>query len=447
MNVAIMKTKAEQTFSETFERVSSKLPGGETVHSARKEAIGRFGALGLPHRRIEEWKYTDLRNQLKTVSPPAVSDETSLTIADVIVALGPLAQLDAHRVVFVNGHHRPELSTTGSLDGFEVASLAGALASGQDKIAQGLVQTSGPDSDAVLALNTAYMTDGALVRIAAGAELGKPVIIAHVRAGSEERLSTVRNIVNVGAGARATVIEAYVGLPGVAEAGQTNAVTEVSVANEAHVNHVKCIADTGSVTHLANAMVSIGTGANYRIFQHTQGAGLVRNQSFVTFAGEDAKLDLSGSFLAHGAQHVDTTLVVDHAVPSCESRELFKGVLNGQARGIFQGKIIVRQVAQKTDGKQMAQVLMLSPDSEFDSKPELEIYADDVVCGHGSTVAEIEEDLLFYCQSRGIPTAQAKVLLTESFVGEAIEQVEDEDVREALMGLAREWLEADARAR
>ncbi len=446
MNVALIKTKAEQTFAETFDRLSGELPGGEVVRAARRAAMAKFGTLGLPHRRIEEWKYTDLRNQMKDVPPLSIGDESVATIADVIVALGPLAQLDAHRVVFVNGRHRPELSSTEPLEGLEVASLAAALASGQEKVAEGLVQTSGPDNDAVLALNTAYMSDGALVRIAGGAKLSKPVVIAQISAGPVAGFTATRNVINVGKDSEAAIIEAFVSVPGAAGGGQTNAASEVSVGDGAHFSHVKCVAEMGTVTHLANWMVSIGKGANYRCFQLTQGVGLARNQVFADFRGEDAKVDISGAFLARGDEHIDTTLVVEHAVPSCESRELFKGVLNGRARGIFQGKVIVRKEAQKTDGKQMAKALMLSPDAEFDSKPELEIYADDVVCGHGSTVAEIDEDLLFYCQSRGIPTAVAKVLLTESFIGEAIEQVEDEEIREALMVFARNWLEVDSGA-
>jgi Fe-S cluster assembly protein SufD len=164
--------------------------------------------------------------------------------------------------------------------------------------------------------------------------------------------------------------------------------------------------------------------------------GLVRNHLLATFKGEGAKLDISGCFLGRGADHIDTTLVVDHAVPGCESRELFKGVLADRARGVFQGKVIVRPGAQKSDGKQMAQALMLSEEAEFDSKPELEIYADDVVCGHGSTAAEIDEDLMFYLRSRGIPPAEARAMLIESFVREALEKIEDERLREALSAIA-----------
>jgi Fe-S cluster assembly protein SufD len=184
----------------------------------------------------------------------------------------------------------------------------------------------------------------------------------------------------------------------------------------------------------------LAAGSNYRAFQLTAATGLVRNSVALTFRGEDAKADISGCFLGREAEHIDTTLVIDHAAAACESRELFKGVLADKARGVFQGKVIVRPAAQKTDGKQMAQVLMLSEDAEFDSKPELEINADDVVCGHGSTCADIDEDLLFYFRARGIAAEEARALLIESFIGEAIDKVADEVLRPALMAMARRRL-------
>ena len=283
----------------------------------------------------------------------------------------------------------------------------------------------------MIALNTAFMTDGAVVRIAEGAQLDKPLLLVFARAGKEARLVTTRNIVELGDGAHATVIEAHVTLPGAAP-GQANTLSEVSLGDGAQLAHVKVHAgrrDREPSGHLAG---DARAAATYRAFQLTAATALVRNTLFATFKGEGAKLDISGAFLGRGAEHIDTTLVVDHAVPRCESRELFKGVLTDRARGVFQGKVIVRPDAQKTDGKQMAQVLMLSEDAEFDSKPELEIHADDVVCGHGSTAAEIDEDLLFYMRARGIPVAEARALLIESFIGEAIDKVEDE-------ACARRW--------
>ncbi|MCH9807032.1 MAG: Fe-S cluster assembly protein SufD [Alphaproteobacteria bacterium] len=440
MSIAVMKTKAELSFAESFDTIRDQLPGGAGVSAARQAAADKFAQLGLPHRRIEEWKYTDLRNAMKEALPSSVGDETALTIADVIVALGPLAHLDASRVVFVNGAYREELSSASDVAGVEIESLAAVLSEGGER-ATGLANPAGPDNDAVLALNTAYMTDGSVVSVKEAAAVEKPLLLVHVRAGMEPGFTAVRNVIEVGGKASVQIIEAFVSLPGAVEAGQVNTATRISVGEEAKVLHVSCAADgQANVTHLSNWIVNIAAGADYGGFQLTQGVALARNQIFVAFSGEGAKLDLSGVFLGRNNDHIDTTLVVDHAVPSCESRELFKGVLDDNARGVFQGKIIVQPIAQKTDGKQMSQGLLLSPNAEFDSKPELEIFADDVVCGHGATCAQLDEDLMFYCQSRGIPADVAKVLLIESFIGEAVENIGDEDIVEAIMGFARGWL-------
>ncbi len=437
MNVAVMKTKVEQALTENFAAVEHELPGGAAVREVRDAAIGRFGALGLPNRRVEAWKYTDLRNALKEALPLSTANKTPVKAADVTAALGPLAAIDAHHVVFVNGAYRKDLSKLGAEKDADVASLAEALSS---PTAAALLNVEGRDDDPVLALNAAYATDGAVVRIADKAKLNKPLVLIFVRAGTEPCFAAARNVVTIGKGAKVTLIEAFVTLSGASQGGQENMATKISVGEGASVAHVKCTIDAANGTHLANWLVDLGAQATYNGFHFTSGCKLVRNQIGVTFKGENAQFDLSGTFLARENQHIDTTLFVDHAVPRCTSRELFKGVLEDHGRGVFQGKVIVQPDAQKTDGKQMAQVLMLSPDAEFDSKPELEIYADDVVCGHGSTCVDLDEDLLFYCRSRGIAEAQARSLLIESFIGEAIEKVEREDIREALAELARRWL-------
>lgn len=431
MTVAVPRTKAEQAYSENFEAVAAKLPGGRAVADARKAAIGAFAGLGFPHRRIEEWKYTDLRSAVKEALQPAIADATPVTASEVEAALEGLATLDAHRVVFINGTHRPDLSAASMEKGLEIGPLAFALGRSAGDAALNSAATA---QDAVIALNTAFVTDGALVRIGKGAKLAKPVLLVFVRAGSEPRLVTTRNSLKIGDGARATVIEAHVSLPG-ARAGQANTLAEIAVGDGAEVVHVKCTLEGTGTSHVASALATLGAGTRYRAFHLTAETGLVRNTMQVIFKGEGAKLDISGCFLGRDSEHIDTTLVVDHAVPGCVSRELFKGVLADKARGVFQGKVIVRPDAQKTDGKQMAQVLMLSDDAEFDSKPELEIYADDVVCGHGSTAAELDSDMLFYLRARGIPLAEARRMLIESFVGEALDRIEDEQLREALSAM------------
>jgi Fe-S cluster assembly protein SufD len=283
------------------------------------------------------------------------------------------------------------------------------------------------------------MTDGAVIRVAEGARLAKPILVVHARAGREPRLITTRNTFDVGAGAEATIIEAHIALPGAA-AGQANSLSRIAIGEAASLVHAKCTLDGEGTTHLGSWQATLAAGAIYRPFQLTAGTALVRNHLAVAFAGEGGRLDLAACFLGRGAEHIDTTLVVDHAVPGCTSRELIKGVLADRARGVFQGQVIVRPNAQKTDGKQMAQALMLSEDAEFDSKPELEIFADDVVCGHGSTAAQLDDNLLFYLRSRGVPPAEARSLLIESFVGEVLDKVEHEPLREALAAIAKRRL-------
>lgn len=443
MNVAVLKTKAEQALSEAFSAAAAELPGSGEIRKLRLDAMGRFGALGLPNRRNEAWKYTDLRNLVKDIyAAPAA---TKVTAADVEAALGPLAAVEAHRVVFVDGRYAPDLSALVADEAVSVASLATLLES--DSSASEFLDESGRDDDAVLALNTAYAADGAVVDIAPLASLDRPVLLVFVRAAEAPSFAAIRNVVRVGEGAIGAIIEAHVTLPKAAADFQLNVATKVVVGKGAKLSHVKCTREAGAGAHLSNWLTELGPDADYRGFHFTAGTGLGRNQVGITFAGEGGNLDLSGVFLARHNEHIDTTLIVDHAVPQCVSREQFKGVLEDRSRGIFQGKVIVRPDAQKTDGKQMAQVLMLSPDCEFDSKPELEIYADDVVCGHGSTSADLDEDLIFYCRARGIPEHEARTLLIESFIGDALAKIENDDVREALAEMARAWLHQSGPAR
>ena len=436
MTVAVMKTKAEQTLADAFEAAMPELPGGPKSASRRRSAMQAFNSHGLPHRRIEDYKYTDLRAALKEAYPPALADTSKTTIADVIVALGPLAHVDAYRMTFVNGFYRADLS---DLDGAEAIEVS-PLDTGFGSVQTALAPADGVAYDATVALNSAFVTGGAHVTASEDAKPGKPLLLAFVRSSKEPVAVTVRNVVTTATDASLTLIEAHVAVPGSQPSAQINTLSELHAGPGAVVDHIKIAHDFGAAVHLANWAITLGRNAQYRGFQFTQGNALARNQINVVYQGEGGKLDLSGAFLARNREHVDTTLIVDHAVPHCESRELFKGVLDGHGRGVFQGKIVVRPDAQKTDGKQMAQALMLSPDAEFDSKPELEIYADDVVCGHGTTSAELDEDLLFYCKSRGIPELEARALLIESFIGEAIAKVMNEDLRTALMAYATAWL-------
>ena len=437
MNVTTLKTKAESQLREQFDAAASNLPGTGWVSALRARAMDAFAAEGLPHRRVEEWKYTDLRERLRDVPAPGAATAKAVTSTDLDRALGPFAAIDAERIVLVDGVYSADLSkVSAEATVIELMSLAAML----KKAPAWLEGKFSSNGGAIVALNTAFMSDGVLLKVRKDQDPGKPVLLVHARVAAEPTAVAVRNVISVEAGAKLTLVEVHVTLDGAARGALSNIVTDVTIGDGATCDHIKSLADATASTHLATWTTKLGKDATYRGFQLTASPALARNDINILFNGEGGKLDLSGAFLARGAEHIDTTLVVDHAVPHCESRELFKGVLDGRAHGIFQGKIIVRPDAQKTDGKQMSQALMLSPDAQFSSKPELEIYADDVVCGHGATCTEIDADLLFYCRSRGIPPDVARAMLTESFIGEAVEKIENEAVREAIGTLAIDWL-------
>ncbi len=442
MSVEVLKTKAEQGLADQYTAARSGLPGAGNgwAEGLREAAWETYSSAGLPHRRIEEWKYTDLRALLRDAYPPAPALAEALTGEDVLAALGPvLAGLDCHRLVIVNGQFRLELSDAGGLEGKgEVFSLGDALGDPSHWLKQTLAQVNPPLNDTVVALNTALMTGGVAMRIADKAELGKPVHIVHMLTSGEAMSVTTRNVVVVGAGAKVTLLESYVS-HGSAPA-QRNAVTELVAGDGSQVHHIKFQNENPETAHLTSWMTRLGADVSYDAFQFSLGAAIARNQIFVAFAGEGSRSHISGAVLARGRQHNDTTMVVDHGVPGCESREFNKLVLDGSARGIVQCKAIVRKDAQKTDGHQMARALMLSDGAEFDSKPELEIFADDVVCGHGSTSGQVDAEQMFYLRARGIPEPQAKALLVAAFIGEVIEKVENESMREAFLKLTESWL-------
>jgi FeS assembly protein SufD len=436
------QTRAEQAYVDLFDAAEQGLPGAGNpwVADLRAKAIDAYTALGLPHRRVEAWKYTDLRSRLTEALPLARATGGAVTEAELSQALGAeIAGLPAYRLIIVEGELRAELSDLAGLKaaGAEVVSITEALQKPPRWLKGALGRINRQDRDPVVALNLALMSGGVGLRLGKGVTLDRPVHLIHLDGGEAASVIT-RSVVLVEDGASLDLLESYGSLGGTEL--QRNAVTEVEVGNKASLNHVKLQHEGEAAFHFVTWLVKIDTDANYNAFQFSTGAALSRSQIYAMFAGEGSSLDVSGALLMRGHQHCDTTLLVEHHVPRCTSRELFKAVLDNEARGVFQGKIIVSPGAQKTDGKQMAQGLLLSETAEFDSKPELEIFADDVVCGHGSTSGQIDENLLFYLESRGIPEYQARALLIQAFVGEAVERIEHEGLREALSKASADWL-------
>jgi Fe-S cluster assembly protein SufD len=426
--VRAIKTPAEQALSAAFAAARGKLPGSGAVTALRDEAFQRFDAHGLPHRRIEEWKYTDLRALMREAKPLAEPAARTGVVTG-------LAGVEAGRVAIVNGRYEPGWSNFNASDAGVTLSELFAFAAEEETYRLGDVP--GKD-DIAFWLNTAFMTGGVALRVKKNAR--QPVHIAHVFAGDSAAAMYPRCVVIVEPGAQLTLIESFEGPASLDY--QVNSVLELVVGDGARVDHVKIGSDGEAALRLSTLSVTVGANSAYNDFAFTTGGGLVRNQTFVRFSGERTEASIGGATLLRNRQHVDNTLVIEHAAGGCTSRERFRSVLDGQSRGIFQGKIIVNPHAQKTDAKMASHALLLSDEAEADNKPELEIFADDVQCGHGATAGALDSALKFYLMSRGIPEKQAEALLIQAFVGEAIEEIAHEGIREAIMQSAINWLGA-----
>jgi Fe-S cluster assembly protein SufD len=434
-----IKTAAETALAQSFAAVKRALPGAGAVGALREDAFRRFETEGLPHRRVEEWKYTDLRALMRDAKPlAAVPDAAAKARAK--DALAMLPAIEARRVVFVDGALVPELSDLSSLEaGLTIRSMAQALAAGDGDLIAHLGRIV-PTDDVAVALNTAFMGDGALIHVAQGAALAQPIHLVFVNAGGEPASVFARSLVVIEKGARAMLVESHIG--STASEDQVNTVLELKVGDEVHVDHIKITGAGAGALHVSTLIAAIGAHARFNEFLFTTGGAVVRNQVFVRFDGEGTIAGIRGASLLKGRQHADTTLVADHAAADCTSREVFKSVLDEEGRSVFQGKIIVRRHAQKTDAKMATHALLLSETAEADNKPELEIFADDVQCGHGATSGALDQDLLFYLKARGIPAKEAQALLIQAFVGEAVEGIEHAGLRDALMDHVVAWLEA-----
>jgi Fe-S cluster assembly protein SufD len=434
MNVVVARTETGRAMESVFTASRDRLPGTGKIGDQRRQAFEAYERAGLPHRRIEEWKYTDLRVLMREVKPLAPKpDAAALKRAQ--AALKPIAIAGAAKLVLVDGVFAPELSDKAPA-GVTIATLREAL----EKGAGDLLETSA--TDAMISLNAALATDGVVISVADGAALAAPLQIIHVATASSASAFT-RSQVRIGKGARATLVENFVAADG-AKAYHAHDAVLLSIGDGAELTQIRLVADATDAVNITSAVIAVGAKVKFNLFNMTAGGAVSRFQGFLTLGGEGSDLNVNGVNLLKGTQHGDTTLVVDHAVPHCTSREVFRAVIDDRAHSVFQGRIIVRPHAQKTDGKMMTRALLLSDEAEADNKPELEIFADDVTCGHGATTGALDESLLFYLRARGLSEKAAQALLIQAFVGEAIEGIADDNLREAVMAAAERWLEARA---
>ncbi|MEM9434022.1 MAG: Fe-S cluster assembly protein SufD [Pseudomonadota bacterium] len=402
--------------------------GGIWADAARQDAVGRLKAMGLPTRRDEYWKFTDPTSLSAQTPPPAQALE-----ADEAPIFGALDRL---KIVFVDGVFDPQASDDLSAEGVEISRLAEASQADIHwaKDLYGVLEARGqnPVERPLAALNTAIATDGVLLRVTG--EVSRPInfIYLHKSNSSDAYL---HHCVKVEEGGDITILESG------PAAARFNKVLEVDIADGAAFHHVRAQGRDHERRAATHNFARLGTESTFKSFTLTVNGVLTRNECVIELTGDDAVAHVAGAAVGDGDFHHDDTVFITHDAVNCESRQVFKKVLRNGATGVFQGKILVQPDAQKTDGYQISQSLLLDGDSQFLAKPELEIYADDVACSHGSTSGAIDEDGLFYLRSRGIPEAVAQDLLVLAFLAEALDEIESEEIAEDLLDRLRTWLE------
>jgi Fe-S cluster assembly protein SufD len=417
-----------EAYRELFE-ASLEAPQPAWLRQRREQALERFLARGFPTTHEEAWRKTSVAAVARTrFARPAAGRP---------VAEERLRQLDfggaftGWELVFVDGRYRPELSSAAATDGVHSLSLRYLLGAEPERLRPWL-ETAREDEGPFEVLNAAFVEDGALVEVEPGATPSAPIHLIYYSSGEAGRPTAAhpRTLIRLGRGSHATVVETYGG----SEAGEylTNAVSEAWLADGAVLDHYKMERESDHAFHLATLRVHQEARSSFTDHSICVGGALARNDILARFAGEGGECSLRGLFVSDGRQHHDTHSVIDHAVPHCLSRELYKGILSGAARGVFHGRIVVRPDAQKTDAYQVNRNLLLSREALVDSTPQLEIFADDVKCKHGSTTGRLDEAALFYLRSRGIGEEAARRLLTYAFASDVVGTVRVQPIRVAL---------------
>ena len=433
--ISQLKTAAELALVQQFTSQKSTLGGDGATLAMREAAFGVIAQEGLPNRRVEHWHYTDLRKEMRTVLPLA-EKPTSAQIAEAKISL---THYEGTKLVLLDGTFVPELSNSTSLpSGVKFTSMADVLDGSRPDLLTHLGALDVAKGDHALCLNAAFMRDGIVLEIEPDVQLDTPITLISLRSRGVATFSYARSLIFVGARAKFTLIEAHEG--GENTDCQVNDAIEFVLSEGANVEHIMRQDMAKTVFYLATVTANLGAKAAFNSFALVRGAGFSRRQLYVQYSGEGSIAGLRGVSMLKGTQFADTTLVMDHAKANGISRELFKHVIDGDATGVYQGKVIVRQYAQKTDGGMKSNTLLLSDTATMNNKPELEIFADDVVCGHGATVGALDDELLFYLMARGLPKPEAERLMIQAFLGEAIENVEHEPMRDALNECVDKWL-------
>ncbi len=433
-------TQEHERYLEQFAKFEKATAGNSHgwLRGIRRAAFARFAELGFPTTHDEDWRFTSVAPIARTafrVPGGARADVAPRALEPFFFADAPCT-----RLVFVDGRYAPALSSLRPLPGgVKVGSLAQALAAEAGSLEPHLARYADYQQEAFTALNTAFMEDGAFVLIPRGTVLEEPIHLLYLSTpAGAPTITHPRNLIVAGDDSQATLVEDYASL-GDAVAF-SNAVTELVVGQNGVLSHYLIERESREAFNVSTLRIQQGRSSNVASHSVLIGGALVRNNIHPVLAGEGGECLINGLFLANGRQHMDNYMKVEHASPHCDSRQFYHGILDGQSRGVFHGRIIVHKGAQKTDAKQTNRNLLLSQEAQIDTKPQLEIYADDVKCTHGATIGQIDEEAIFYLRSRGIPADSARALLLFAFASESLGRMKVEPIRRHLEALVTQWL-------
>ena len=420
----IAEIQVPEKYLETFDQSNGRtVAQPRWLQSLRQEAFARFSESGFPTTHDEDWRFTNVSAVASTPFELAEPANVSKNDLERFGISGFACQL-----VFINGLFSKELSIIPAAKGVKISSLAAQLAQNPANVEQHLGRYLNTERDAFAALNSAFIEDGLYVEAPAGVVVEQPIYALFVTVpGATPTMNHPRNLIVAGESSQVTIVEDYVSLG--EGTSFSNTATELVAGDNANVAHYMVVREGETAYNFSTLRIQQGRSANVATHSLLLGGALIRNNVHPVLAGEGSECLINGLFMANGRQHMDNYMLVEHASPHCNSRQFYNGILNGQARGVFHGRIIVHKDAQKTDAKQTNRNLLLSDDAQIDTKPQLEIYADDVKCTHGATIGQVDENALFYLRSRGLDEVSARDLLLLAFANECLDRMNSPLVR------------------
>ena len=434
-----LKTEAELAFADMYRSARASLPGLPAVAERRDAAFGVFENRGLPHRRVEAWKYTDLRASLRQTAPIA-TEPTPAIAGRACAAIATFGNLDRYRLVIADGYFQEALSDREVLlaEGVEVATLAEFLSIDSESALNILDAPEAAVNDSIIALNAALATDGVVIHVPDNCVPAKPIEIVHLSTGHTEASWFSRSYAWIGKRAAPRLLVSHVGPGGIRS--QANSYLAVDLAEGSETSIAELQSEGDAALQIGTFSARLAANASLGYLAVSQGAATSRSQSFASMEGGGARLVVTGANMIGENRRGDVSWHIDHRVPEATSEVIYKNVVAGESFGAFQGLILVRPDAQGTDGRMMIRTLLLSDQAQFAAKPELEIYADDVQCGHGATIGQVDEAALFYIMARGIPRAEAEALLVRAFLVEVVDTLPDRAVASVLENTIFAWL-------